>query len=82
MTVGGLEGSDPVTCSRQVVIVPDKALSDVSTVTLIVCLLIMVYNENDFSGIFRWSIPARRSRWSKKYERIKTTGRTIEKARK
>ncbi|KAG4071648.1 hypothetical protein HA402_011802 [Bradysia odoriphaga] len=31
VTVGGLEGSDPVTCSRQVIIVPDKALSDVST---------------------------------------------------
>lgn len=36
VTVGGLEGSNPVTCSRQVVIVPDKALTDVSTVTAVV----------------------------------------------
>ncbi|VDK34145.1 unnamed protein product [Gongylonema pulchrum] len=29
VTVAGLTGTNPVTCSRQVVIVPDKALSDV-----------------------------------------------------
>ncbi|VDN35657.1 unnamed protein product [Gongylonema pulchrum] len=29
VTVAGLTGKNPVTCSRQVVIVPDKALSDV-----------------------------------------------------
>lgn len=31
MTIAGLEGSGPINCSRKVVIVPDKALTDVSS---------------------------------------------------
>jgi protein DJ-1 len=31
VTVAGLDGKDPVTCSRDVVIVPDKALEDAAT---------------------------------------------------
>lgn len=77
VTVGGLEGSSPVTCSRQVVIVPDKAITDAATVSLNFGFFLVFDTISGLilrAGVFRCNFLTRWSGWRKEYERIEISG--------
>ena len=45
MTVAGVEGTDPVKCSRDIMIVPDKGLDEVAGYNIIYTYIIKTFSK-------------------------------------